>query len=396
MSDNLLLTVLGAVGVGALLLGMKEKENIKENWGPQGMLGLTVRRERVKVNKSKPEDVSALNFSSTPEDLKQNLRQIQRMSRAGVGEEQQMATLKTQAMARAAGNQAMVKSSLATLSGPVETYVPPNNESLGSGMVTPNNYVSYPQFNQSTPLQSPSLNLPAQIRYNPPSLNNMGVTSAYQSNSSNVFNGMDYANMVRENYEDPGRQQGYRQDIKTYVQNPEVMNDGRNNILGNLTNSDSYLSALNQATKTYAGEKNASAVNALPLSDMDSSLGEGDSENTMIYDRFIYANGRNGGWRASSSGSSDLIRGDLAVNVDPCQKGWFQSSLTPADLRRGALTVISGPNGDSNNTTAQLASQYGASTLPLNQGQSSVPTVLQKMLSTTGVGGTTHTVQSFA
>jgi hypothetical protein len=368
---------------------MKEKENIKENWGPQGMLGLSVRKERVKVNKKNPNEKSAINFAKTPGDLQQNLNQIQKMARAGVTDPvQQMATLHNQAVARYSGQSKLAKAALPQVGGnSVENYVPPNDHSLGSGMVTSNDYVSYPQFNQSTPLQSPSLNLPSQIRYNPPSLNNMGITSAYQSESNNLFNGMDYANLV----------EGYRQDIKTGVPNPEEMKDGRNRVTGSIANPDSYLSALKQGTKSYSGNKDSSPVSSLPLSDMDSSLGDDpEAENTMIYDRFIYANGRNGGWRASSAGSSDLIRGDLAVNVDPCQKGWFQSSLTPADLRRGALAVIAGPSGDSNNTTAQLASQYGAATLPLNQGQNNVPTVLQKMLSTTGVGGNIASVSSFA
>ena len=398
MSDNLLLTVLGAVGVGALLLGMKEKENIKENWGPQGMLGLTFRKERVRVNKKNPNEKSAVNFSKTPNELQQNFNQIQKMSRAGVNDPaRQMATLQTQALARASGLSKLARSSLPevgtmiptyppTRTPTVENYAAPNNQSLGAGMVTSNDYVSYPQFNQSTPQQSPSLNLPSQIRYNPPSLNNMGITSAYQSDSNHLYNGMDYANLV----------EGYRQDIKTGVPNPEEMKDGRNRISGSLTNSDSYLEALKQGNKSYSGNSESAPVSSLPLSDMDSSLGDDpDAENTMIYDRYIYANGRNGGWRASSSGSSDLIRGDLAVNVDPCQKGWFQSSLTPADLRRGALTVISGPSGDSNNTAAQLASQFGSS-VSLDQGQINVPTTLQKMLSTTGTGGTLASVASFS
>jgi len=388
MSDNLLLTVLGAVGVGALLLGMKEKENIKENFGPNGPLGLGGRIERVRYNK-KTGKTTAVNFAKTPTALKQNLKQITKMENAGVtNPSQQLATLQTMAIARANNQTQFARDSLPQVGqvGSVENYAPPNNQSLGSGMVTSNDYVSYPQFNQSTPQQSPSLNLPAQIRYNPPSLNNMGITSAYQSDSSNLYNGMDYANLV----------EGYRQDIKTGVPNPEQMKDGRNRTEGSLTNSSSYLAALKDAAKSYSGTKDSSPVNALPLSDMDSSLGDDeDAENTMIYDRFIYANGRNGGWRSSSSGSSDLIRGDLAVNVDPCQKGWFQSSLTPADLRRGALSVIAGSDGNSNNNAAQLASQYG-SISSLNQGQNNVPSVLQKMLSTTGVGGSVASVSAFA
>ena len=41
MSDNLLLTLLGAVGVGALVMGLSNKEDsVKENWGPNGSIQL--------------------------------------------------------------------------------------------------------------------------------------------------------------------------------------------------------------------------------------------------------------------------------------------------------------------------------------------------------------------
>lgn len=375
MSDNLLLTVLGAVGVGALLLGMKQKDDVREDWGPQGMLNLGVRRERIKLNKSGQK--TAINFAKTPNGVQQNLQSIARMSRSGVSESAQMATLQQQALARASNQQSNF-AKLANAS--IESYQAPST-SLGSSAVTRNDYASWPQYNQSTPLQSPSLNLPAQIRYNPPSLNNMGITEAYQPSSS-----MDYAGVV----EGFAAQQTY---ADTYTGNPGQGGLNKNNLnTGYVAGRDSYLDALNQGKKM--SDNIGVLNNNLPLNTMETP--SPDDDETMIYDRFIYANNRNGGWRASSSGSSDLIRGDLAVNVDPCQKGWFQSSLTPADLRRGALNVISGDgSGNSNNTTASLASEFGNVNALSSQGETGRPSVLQKALVSSGLGKTA-TVSSFA
>ena len=389
MSDNLLLTVLGAVGIGALLVGMNQKEEVRENWGPQGMLNLSPRVERVYLNKDSQEP-TALNFAQTPPNLEALKTQLSRLERAGVPDGQQLTQLSTFAVARANNQNAQFAKAV---NPTVESFQNPSSHSLGSGAVTRNDYVSYPQFNQNTPLQSPSLNLPAQIRYNPPSLNNMGITSAYQSQPNNNFNGMDYAQLL-EGFEGPPS----RTNVNTYERNPEQNPDGTNRNIGNVANAAGYMSAFNEGTKKYSNVQDSSPVNALPLSDMDSSAGNNPSaENTMYYDRFIYANGRNGGWRASSSGSSDLIRGDLAVCVDPCQKGWFQSSLKPSDLRNGALQVIAGPSGSSaNSDVAAMASAYGNVSSSGTQGQMSQLSMMQKVLQASNAGASTIAATSYA
>lgn len=391
MSDNLLLTVLGAVGISALLIGLNQKEEVRENWGPNGPLGLSARVERVYVNPENPQDVKAVNFAKTPPNIEALQNRQMALARAGVPDDQQLSQLSSFAISQARAQNAQFAKAVNPM---VENYEHPSN-SLGSGAVTRNDYVSYPQFNQSTPLQSPSLNLPAQIRYNPPSLNNMGITSAYQSQPENRFsgNGMDYAQLV-EGFESPAT----RPDVRTYVKNPEETADGRNNMLGSVSNPGGFMSALKEGAKKYSNVQDSAPVNALPLSDMDSAAGENPSaENTMYYDRFIYANARNGGWRASSAGSSDLIRGDLAVCVDPCQKGWFQSSLKPSDLRNGALQVIAGPGGASSNSdVAAMASAYGNLSASGTQGQYKQLSTMQKVLMANNAAGSTISQTSFA
>lgn len=389
MSDNLLLTVLGAVGIGALLVGMNQKEEVRENWGPQGMLNITPRVERVYLNKDTQEP-TALNFAQAPPNIEAAKTQLSRLQRAGVPESQQLAQLTQFAVARANNQNAQFAKAV---NPTVETFQNPSNYSLGSGAVTRNDYVSYPQFNQSTPLQSPSLNLPAQIRYNPPSLDKMGITSAYQSDQNNNFNGMDYAQLL-EGFEGPPS----RTNVNTYVKNPEQNPDGTNSKIGNVANPGGFMAAFNEGSKKYSNVQDSSPVNALPLSDMDSGAGNNPSaENTMYYDRFIYANGRNGGWRASSSGSSDLIRGDLAVCVDPCVKGWFQSSLKPSDLRNGALNVIAGPSSASSNSdVAAMAAAYGNISAAGTQGQNNTLSMMQKVLQATNAGASTVAATSYA
>ncbi len=374
MSDNLLLTVLGAVGVGALLYGMNQENKVKENW-----LNVPIRAQAQRVTLDKNNIATAVNFAKTPVQLQDNLQTLARLERSGVtNQAAQIASITAASQARANNSRAQL-ATVARQQSNVETFVPPST-SLGANAVTRNDYVSYPQFNQSTPLQSPSLNLPAQIRYNPPSLNKMGITTAYQSS-------MDHAGLV-EGFETPA-QQTY---VSTSTGNPEGGGLNKTN-KEYIANKQSWSQALSQGTAQYSDNKDLGPINNnLPLNTMDTP---GVSQNTMLYDSFIYANARNGGWRASSSGSSDLIRGDLAVNVDPCQKGWFQSSLTPSDLRKGAIQIITGEgSGSSAGDASKLSNVYGNMSSLANPNTGRMST-LQKALSGTNAN-TIAAISSFA
>ena len=388
MSDNLLLTILGAVGVGALVMGLnKNDEKIRENWGglPQfNKLKITGEMQR--------NNVSTANFAKNVQ-LSNAVQTIARLQKSGVPQDAQIAQLRSQGAATASRQKAELQRSFPQQKltrQSVENYASPSELGLGSSSVTRNDYVSYPQFNQSTPLQSPSLNLPAQIRYNPPSLNNMGITESYQSHP------MDYAGLV-EGFIDHPTDHPTRMNVATYEKNPQgkKVQGGELNVRS-VTNEASYIDAMNKGNQTYS-DKEYAVQGVLPLSTMDSGVqGNPSVQNVINFDQFIYAAPKRGGWRANSSGTSDLIRGDLAVCVDPCQKGWFQSSLQPANLTVGAMNVLMGSGvSSSNDTTAEFAKSYG-STFSVNQGQRpNAMSTLQKALMTNTSGGSLTSLSSF-
>jgi hypothetical protein len=384
MSDNLLLTILGAVGVGALVMGLnKNDQTIREDWNMIPSFQKTNVTAQIQGN-----NISTANFARNV-PLHNAVQTVSRLQRAGVSQDEQVAHLKAQAVSSNSRNKAALQrafnpSQLTQQS--VEHYSSPSQ--LGSSAVTGNDYVSYPQFNQSTPLQSPSLNLPAQIRYNPPSLNNMGITESYQSQP------MDYAGLIEGFSDKPNRM-----NVATYVQNPSGINvqGGQlNQGTGYVANVDSFVGAMNQGNKKYSDQKDI-VQGTLPLSTMESGVqGNAAVQNVVNYDQFVYSTGKRGGWRSSSSGGSDLIRGDLAVCVDPCQKGWFQSSLQPKDLTVGAMNVLMGSGESSeNDTTAKFARSYGNVSQPVRQGQSATMSTLQKSLMASGSANLTSTT-SFA
>jgi hypothetical protein len=317
MSDNLLLTLLGAVGVGALVMGMNKDDDVKENfWNG---ISLTATRETVRRTTDKKTGKvteSVVPFNDTAVTTQSSLKQLHK------SQNQQL-------MQKLAVNQKL------SFGGPAEhfqnseqfqqreNFEMPRHDSLGSSQVTGDSYVSYPNYQQSVVQPSPSLNLPAQIRYNPPSLDKMGITEAFQCGPSNVsrnMSNMDHANVV----------EGYLSMDKT---NP---NPGANYTSGNYNN----------AMADAAGVSSTTINDQLPVGTMDSQ-----GNNTMLFDRYITVPGKSAGRFNRGNGIVDRIRGDLPVCVDPCQKGWFASPGKPSDLTIGALSYIGGEGSASNELT---------------------------------------------
>jgi hypothetical protein len=183
---------------------------------------------------------------------------------------------------------------------------------LGSSQVTDSPYFTpTPNYNQNVNKPSPSLNLPAYIRYNPPSLDKMGITEDYQCKSA----------PIRENYESCTK--------------PNV----------------SYMSGM----QDYGGPNyTASPLPDIPKNpfinvpiDGISPAGEIDSFNgspVMVFDRPMTTSLKPG--RFAQRGVCDFIRGDLPVAPNPCQ-GWFSTPADPTALRKGALQAIAGENESS-------------------------------------------------
>lgn len=344
MSDNLLLTLLGAVSVGALVMSMNKEDEIRENWWNN--VQFTSQRVQETVVNGVPTEISP----SDPKTITSGLQQLQKIGNQQMM--QQMQQLQSVSIGPNAGMQQLQ---------PVSenfSYQSNYQPSLGSGAVTNNDYVSYPQFNQSISAPSPSLNLPAQIRYNPPSLNNMGITENFSCNTRPVSN-MDHANVV----------EGF------------MSNDPSNPSPAPAYAAGNYNKAVQEAA-------NASK---LPISSMEAGQGPAP-ENVMMFDRYMVVPGKSAGRFNRGNGIVDRIRGDLPVCVDPCQKGWFASPGNPSQLTVGALAVIGG-NGEQANAISNFTQLYGGNNanLPSSGGGNPQLQMLSQVAPTNG----TTSVSSF-
>jgi hypothetical protein len=353
MSDNLILTLLGAVGVGALVMGMnndnknENKQEIKETfWN-----GIALRS----IAEQGALPASSMQQATASGNAQVDLQGINFASGAGVNmaaAAQRMQTGSQQPQQRV----------------PIfELFQDSQQQSLGANPVTKNDYpfVSYPNFQQSIPLRSPDIKVPAQIRYNPPSLDKMGITEAYQCSSKQSQNVPRNGTV-----------------IENYMATVPTENPGPNYAAGN------YNEVLQQAKKDNPG-CGVKVQESLPLGSMEGIGSNGEPENFMVFDRLMTTTMKPG--RTRQKGVSDLIRGDLPVCVDPCQKGWFQASAKPTDLSSGALSVIAGKN-EHDASFAEFVKMYGstASTFGGGHNYSELPNKQQystmDMLMTSGGG----------
>jgi hypothetical protein len=104
--------------------------------------------------------------------------------------------------------------------------------------------------------------------------------------------------------------------------------------------SGNFDKLLNSLPKKIDTTVNETLNNSLPIPTMDSVGASNDScddeNNSIIYNRFIYAN-KNSRLR----GQGDPIRGDL--RIPPRRDNWFNVSANPTvSLQQGALQVMAG------------------------------------------------------
>lgn len=366
MSDNLLLTLLGTVGIGALVMSMNKEEEIRENWWNGIQFSAYAQPEQVikgPDGKTTVSDVSAQNPQSIASGLSTLAKTSVQQSMAALSQAQMAASSLSGDDANPNPNN--IEMERFTYDRYGNTYEPYQYDrqyspSLGSSQVTGNDYVTYPNFEQSVMQPSPSLNLPAQIRYNPPSMNTMGITENFQCNKNNAFNAMDHANVV-ENF------------MAVDQTNP---NPGSNYASGN------YNETIKKA-----------AVNSpITLGSMEAGQGA-PPENVMIFDRYMVVPGKSAGRFNRSNGVVDRIRGDLPICVDPCQKGWFASPGNPSQLTVGALNIIGG-NTSQGNAVSNMVSLYGGQVSNLPSSGQGNPQL--NLLSEVRPSSGTTTVSAFA
>lgn len=385
MSDNLLLTLLGAVGVGALVMGMNQDQNekqiVEEYTSAGGMPASSSMRESTIQTQN---GVTSLNFAVPPPSLQQATSQVKTMMNQGVPQDQIIQKMKMMGQAQTNSQKAALMSSLnqqtstrmALQSGlPQQQMMKENyremSKSLGSeAPVRDGTFVSYKNFEQSTPLRSPSLNLGANINYNSPSNNMMGMTDVYKNSPSNLYTKVD------KNLDTPMAHgallEGYapKQNVSSLSPTspqPQYMvpsADGITPSANYTANPSSFLKAIDQGNAKYStggqvlnsGVCGSQEINneMLPVGTMESSSGD----QVFTFDRYMTVAGKTNGWRQRQSGTVDFIRGDIPIAPNVCSVGWFQSPQSPQFLTVGAVQQITDQVGG--NATQQFIQSYGA------------------------------------
>ncbi len=281
------LAIVGTIGIAALVMSMNNENNkksIKEDF----IAGFGFRNRVDKVVKTNKNSDSV---NAIPVDMDPNIR-------CGPVQKNQMKP-KT-----------------------VEHFSDNGKRAVGSGLgasaVTTMPFITpSPNYNQSINQPSPSLNLPAYIRYNAPSLSNMGITENFQQKQP-----------LRENYQQPTFDNSNQQCGKPTV---------------------SYMSPVSD----YVGPAYTSSP--LPKQEMvinhpqDNLAQAGelnifDDKEVMIFDRPMTTTLKVG--RFAGRGTRDLIRGDLPVAPNN-HSGWFSTPADPSALSKGALQAIAGENESS-------------------------------------------------
>lgn len=211
----------------------------------------------------------------------------------------------------------------------IENYSTNNPKPVGSGLgasdITNMPYITpTPHLNQTVNKPSPSLQLPAIIRYNPPSLSNMGVTEDYQCNRS-----------VRENYVPQTRM-----NASTPYMSPV----------------DDYVGPNYSATPKPPSQMSKDFIHPEDDLAQDGQLMDPfDGKEVMIFDRPMTTTLKVG--RFAARGCRDLIRGDLPCAPNTHQ-GWFSTPADPSALSKGALQVMGG-NSESTTTMNKFMEMYG-------------------------------------
>jgi len=193
MSDNLLLTLLGAVGIGALVMGMNS-ENVKENW--VGMEGMRVNRVKMYIDPKSgaecPVEVDDSNVEKAVLNIGKAVKKEERRQQDIQMMRQQQQTKENYEDE----NEFKLKHGL--------EYWPSHDPQLGSGMVADDFFHRVPGFQQTIPQPSPDMQ-------------NLGVPgrmhqAGMQGYTESFNQPMQYASLI-ENYEDAKASQPQPQQV---------------------------------------------------------------------------------------------------------------------------------------------------------------------------------------
>jgi len=313
MSQSILLPILSLVGVASIIMGMSsENDNLKEDY----MTNVPVQSIR------QPFVVPTSNVKNFQAGKTNNLK----MSAVPIGD-------------------------YPLLSG-----------KLGSAPITRQPFVSMPNYQQSVPQPKPSLQVGADIRYKPPTYDQMGVTENFQCKQSTS-----------------PRQESNRTYIKEGYTGQDMMEDPAN---PNPKTGCNAFAAGNY--NDVVAQNSAQLSDTLYVGDQEMLNESGVPENYMVFDRFMTVTNKQTSDRVNRvAGTRDFIRGDIPVCVDNSHKGWFSPSAGPAGLTTGAAYALFGET-QAGNDMVNFMQSYGYSSQtagggPISEFNKSIPSSQQYM-----------------
>ena len=284
--NDFVLAIIGSVGIAALAMSMNDDTEIKENFNP----GFGFRTKLVKEVKDKNGNLHDIQVDQYPNITCKKSNQPNK---------------------------------------PLYPVGPIKENFVGSGLGASNNtnlpYVTTTNhLNQTVNQPSPSLNLPSLIRYNPPSLNKMGITENFQCKQQ----------PIRENYE-----------TSTCVKAATPYMSPSPDMVG-----PNYSASPKKVTLDKF--LNAPMDGISPAGDLMDPF---NGKEVMVFDRPMTTTLKVG--RFSGRGTRDLIRGDLPVAPNS-HKGWFSTPADPSALSKGALQAMGGES-ESTSVMNKFMELYG-------------------------------------
>lgn len=179
-------------------------------------------------------------------------------------------------------------------------------------------YYSVANFQGQIAPRFTNTDIGANILYNKPALKHM---------ASIPNDPLMMGQVVQESFETPVTCGGRNRSSPTMV-NPVMQADYAN---GNFNEMEQ-----NALESSHPVE----VTDQIPVGDMSTVNPAGEVEQSIVYDRYVYANRSS---RLYAMG--DPIRGDLPICKN--NTGWFQVSANPTiDLQQGAMNVLAGPQNE--------------------------------------------------
>lgn len=341
--NNLMLVILGAIGLGSILVGLtseddKKSKKIVENFsGTYGMPALKAIGDRTVKKVSSPN----MNMASAS---------------GGFSKDQPLAySVGYNPISELYNSKKIKEGYTENLYSPLSAPYSDQKEMLGSYANTDMPFVSRPGFQQSTPLTSPNIALPPMAKYKPTTLSNMGISPAYKNNCKS-------GSTVVENFQPPAAA-GFM-DMAVNVNN---LNPGANYSAGNY----SEVTMQKPCSETQS-------IDSIPIGDtMSFSDTPGTTQQYQVMDNLMYSTIKPG--RTCQSGVRDMIRGDLPVCPLP-QMGWFNPSAKPTDLQSGSLQFMGG-SSETVDAFNNFVQSYGSTQSPYQvpPGQQTIPQTMLSM-----------------